>query len=182
VGHLKRTKGVRELVDAVLELGDPFTAVLVGDGPERGYGTSDPRATRLLDFRGALAHDDVTAYMCAADVLVLPSYGEGLPTVFVEAGSLRLPVIGSRVGGIPELLEPDRGTILADVRPTTIAAALRAFTHDPSAARAAADRLHEHVLANYDVDRNAERLVETYRRIDPRVVAARNIPTAADPV
>lgn len=167
VGHLKRAKGVRELVDAVLDVGHPFMAVLVGDGPERGYGTSDPRADGTLSYRGALAHDDVTPYMSAADVLVLPSYGEGLPTVFVEAGSLRLPVIGSRVGGIPELLEPDRGTILADVRPTTIVAALRAFVEDRPAAQAAAERLHGHVLRDYDIDRNATRLVETYRRIAP---------------
>lgn len=169
VGHLKRSKGVRELVDAVLELGQPYMAVLVGDGPERGYGLSDPRAEGAVSYRGSLAHDDVTPYMCAADVLVLPSYGEGLPTVFVEAGSLRLPVIGSRVGGIPELLEPDRGTILADIQPSTIAAALRVFAQDRAAAEAAAERLHDHVLREYDIDRNAARLVDTYRRIEPTV-------------
>ncbi len=173
VGHLKRTKGVRELVEAVLEVGDPFMAVLVGDGPERGYGTSDPLADGHVLYRGALPHDDVTAYMCAADVLVLPSYGEGLPTVFVEAGSLRLPVIGSRVGGIPELLEPDRGTILGDIQPATIGAALRAFRQDRPAAEAAAERLHDHVLREYDIDRNAARLVDTYRRIAPTVGSGR---------
>jgi teichuronic acid biosynthesis glycosyltransferase TuaC len=174
VGNLKRAKGVRELVDSVLRLGDPFTAVLVGDGPERGYGTTDPRANRLLDFRGAVPHDEVVAYMCAADVLVLPSYNEGMPTVFVEAGSLRLPVIGSAVGGIPELLGSDRGTVLPDIRPETIAASLLDFMNDRAAASAASDRLHDHVLASYDVDRNAAHLVATYCRIAPSLSACRS--------
>ncbi len=39
VGHLLRAKGVRELADAILGLGDPFLGVFVGDGPEAGYGT-----------------------------------------------------------------------------------------------------------------------------------------------
>jgi teichuronic acid biosynthesis glycosyltransferase TuaC len=103
--------------------------------------------------------------MSAADVLVLPSYSEGLPTVLVEAGSLGLPVIASAVGGIPELLGNDRGTTLPDVSRASIAAALTRFLDDRSAAEAAAARLREFVVRDYDVDTNAARLVARYRSI-----------------
>lgn len=167
VGNLKPTKGVRELADALLAAGPPFLGVFVGDGPEYGVGLSDPRARGVLEYRGAQPHAEVMTYMSAADVLVLPSYSEGLPTVMVEAGSARLPIIASRVGGIPELLGSDRGSLLPNIDPSSIEAALHAFVADRDAATKAAERLHGFVLERYDVDRNAERLVAIYRDVAP---------------
>jgi teichuronic acid biosynthesis glycosyltransferase TuaC len=163
VGNLKPTKGIRELADAVLGLGDPFLGVFVGGGEEAGYGSRDPRAQGRLSYVGARPHDEVVHYLSAADVLVLPSFREGLPTVIVEAGSLGVPVIASNVGGIPELLGDDRGTILPDVSAGAIAAALTRFVADRDGAAAAARRLGEFVVDAYDVDRNAARLVDIYR-------------------
>jgi teichuronic acid biosynthesis glycosyltransferase TuaC len=162
VGNLYRSKGVRELADAVVSLGDPFLGVFVGPGPEAGYGDTDPGRPGRLTYVGSRPHLGVAKYLSAADVLVLPSYSEGLPTVIVEAGSLGLPVIASAVGGIPELLGDGRGTLLPDVSVGSIAAALRTFAADREGAAAAAGRLGEYVLERYDVDRNAARLVELY--------------------
>lgn len=165
VGHLLRAKGVRELVDAVLKLGDPFLAVLVGSGPEAGYGQMNARPSAWLRYTGEQPHPTVVRYMCAADVLVLPSYSEGLPTVLVEAGSLALPVIASAVGGIPELLGHDRGTILPRPSAEGITATLTAFLEDRPSAESAARRLQEHVRNSYDVDVNAARLLDLYRSV-----------------
>ncbi len=165
VGNLKPTKGIRELADAILAVGPPFLGVFVGSGSEEGYGSQEAAAQGLLDYRGAQPHSEVVRYMSAADVLVLPSYTEGLPTVLVEAGSLRLPVIASAVGGIPELLGEDRGTTLADVSPSSIVAALMRFLGDRGWADAAAERLHELVVEEYDVDANAATLLGWYRSI-----------------
>ena len=163
VGYLLRQKGVRELAAAILDLGDPFMGVFVGAGPEAGFGSTDRRAQGRLRYQGARSHEDVVHHMSAADVLVLPSYGEGLPTVIVEAGSLGLPVIASAIGGIPELLGEDRGTILADVSERAVATALSAFVEGRVRAEAAAGRLREHVRAHYDVDANAALLLAHYR-------------------
>lgn len=163
VGNLLASKGVRELVDAILTTGDRFLGVFVGDGPLRGYGSDDPRGARCLRYRGARPHVEIARYMSAADVLVLPSQREGLPTVLVEAGSVGLPVIASAVGGIPELLGDDRGAILRDVTAEAIGEALVAFEKGRSAAQVAAARLCKHVLAEHDVDTNADRLVELYQ-------------------
>jgi teichuronic acid biosynthesis glycosyltransferase TuaC len=130
-----------------------------------GYGTDDPRARDRLLYRGPQTHAEAVRYLSAADVLVLPSHSEGLPTVLVEAGSLGLPVIASAVGGIPELLGTDRGTLLPDVSPESIASALDTFLDDPDGHRLAAERLRELVLRDYDVDTNAAILLGWYERI-----------------
>jgi|tagenome__1003787_1003787.scaffolds.fasta_scaffold20972615_2 teichuronic acid biosynthesis glycosyltransferase TuaC len=166
VGHLVKEKGVREFVSAILGLGDPFVGVLVGAGPESGWGTSDPGARGRIQYAGLRAPDDVLRFMAAADVLVLPSYGEGLPTVLVEAGSVGLPVVGSAVGGIPELLAEGRGTVLPEVSKEAVAGALARFNAGRDAAAVAAKRLQAHVRAEYDVDINAARLLQHYMAID----------------
>ena len=101
VGYLLWRKGVRELAEAIMEVGDPLIGLFVGDGPEAGYGTLDPRGHGRLRYQGFRSHAEVVLHMSAADVLVLPSYAEGLPTVIVEAGSVGLPVIASSAGSIP---------------------------------------------------------------------------------
>ncbi len=164
VGYLLQPKGVRELATAVAGLGDPFVGVFVGDGPERGY-AADEAAGRLV-YAGGQSHEDVIRYMSAADVLVLPSYGEGLPTVVVEAGAIGLPVIASRVGGIPELLGDGRGTLLPEVSASAVSSALTSFRADPQAAAVAAVALRDHVRAHYDVDTNARELIAHYRRAE----------------
>ncbi len=128
-----------------------------------------------LRYAGGQPAEGVAAWMSAADVLVLPSYQEGLPTVLVEAGSLGVPVIASAVDGTPELLGTDRGLLLPAIDAPSIREAILAVAADPAAAAARADRLHEHVLADYDVDRNAVRLVDLYSRViagrDPRLAS-----------
>lgn len=162
VGYLIPRKGVRELATAVLDVGDPFLGIFVGGGPEAGQGTQDRRAAGLLDYRGQQTHDTVIRYMSAADVLVLPSYSEGLPTVLVEAGSVGVPIIASAVDGIPELLGGDRGTLLPEISPAAISSALKTFRHGGDDAMEAAARLRRHVLEAYDVDRNAAVLAGCY--------------------
>jgi teichuronic acid biosynthesis glycosyltransferase TuaC len=163
VGYLLPQKGVRELATAILDLGDPFMGVFVGAGPEQGYATDDPRASGRLRYEGMRSHEDVIRYMSAADVLVLPSYGEGLPTVIVEAGSVGLPVIASAVGGIPELLGTDRGKTLTTVSAADIEMALSSFADRREEARSAAARLRALVRAEYDVSMNAQLLLGRYR-------------------
>ena len=163
VGNLLPAKGVRALAEAILTVGDPFHGVFVGSGPELGYGGDDPIRGSLLDYRGARPHAEIPTYMSAADVLVLPSSREGLPTVLVEAGSLHLPVIASAVGGIPELLGDGCGAMLPEVSAAAIAGALLHFAAHRAEATKAADRLRERVLGEYDVDTNAAHLIESYR-------------------
>ena len=110
-------------------------------------------------YVGGRSHEDVIRYMSAADVLVLPSYGEGLPTVLVEAGSVGLPVIASRVGGIPELLDDGRGTLLPEISASAVASSLGVVPLRPAGGRPSRPRRCATTSARaYDVDTNAREL------------------------
>ncbi|MBF5043464.1 glycosyltransferase family 4 protein [Aggregicoccus sp. 17bor-14] len=112
VGSLEQLyKGTDVLIDAVAACvrgGMDLRLTIVGDGRHRGE--LEARAARAslqahVTFAGQLSGGErVRACLDAADVFVLPSRTEGLPRALLEAMARALPCLGSRVGGIPELL------------------------------------------------------------------------------
>jgi teichuronic acid biosynthesis glycosyltransferase TuaC len=158
VGNLYVEKGIAELAVALRALGDTTQAVIVGDGPMRPVIEAAKNAICV----GRVANDVVRDYMAACDMLVLPSYTEGMPTVVVEAGSIGLPVIGTEVGGTPELLVDERGLLIAARDARKLKEAMRyALTH-PAETAAMAARLQQYVHAHYDARANAELLLGIY--------------------
>jgi glycosyltransferase involved in cell wall biosynthesis len=114
VGSLVERKGVRYLLEAFGEVPEPRARLLVvGDGPEgrvfREMAAGDGRV-EFLGYRKNGAE-----YIKASDILVLPSYYEGLPNVVIEAILVGTPVIATNVSGVPELVEDNVTGLL--VRP-----------------------------------------------------------------
>lgn len=118
VGRLSPEKGLTTLVDAVARLGVPVRASLAGSGPERDR--LQQRIEKLgiasrVSFVGAIPWGpELFRFMQSADMLVLPSFTEGLPLVLIEALANGVPVVASRVGGVPELIEHGRTGLLFD--------------------------------------------------------------------
>jgi teichuronic acid biosynthesis glycosyltransferase TuaC len=158
-------KGLAEFTEALLGLGRPFLGVVIGDGSMAGHRADEGRRDDRIRHHGPQDRDGVVRYLCAADVLVLPSYQEGLPTILVEAGSLGLPVVATAVDGTPELLADDAGLLIPPRDPAAIAAALEAVAADLPAAAARASRLRARVETDYDATVNARRLVALYRDV-----------------
>ena len=79
-----------------------------------------------VHFAGAVSQRELAAYLAEARVMVLPSLSEGLGRVVVEAMLLGTPVIGSRVGGIPDMIRSgDNGILVEAGNEADLAAALR---------------------------------------------------------
>jgi glycosyltransferase involved in cell wall biosynthesis len=110
VGRLAAVKGVPLLLEDFARVcadhpGARLT--LVGDGPERASLQARARTLGLedtVDFAGYRTQDEVAALLDAADMLVLPSFAEGLPVVLMEALASRIPVIATPVAGVSELV------------------------------------------------------------------------------
>ena len=111
VGRLSPEKGHLGLVQAFEKLrarGVDAELILVGDGPERAQienRVSQSAAAQAVTFLGRLSENTTLARIAEADLLVLPSFMEGLPIVLMEAMALGVPVVAPRVAGVPELVQ-----------------------------------------------------------------------------
>lgn len=111
VGRLTKVKNIPFLLEVFLTVRNSYpdaVLLIVGEGPERGSieSSRDNRGLREDVFLvGRAEHDAVPDYYGAADFVVLLSLSEGLPKVLVEAAAARKPLVGTNVGGIPEIIE-----------------------------------------------------------------------------
>ncbi|WP_308815742.1 glycosyltransferase family 4 protein [Sphingomonas sp. GV3] len=120
VGRLSPEKGQAGLLEAIALLRDRGIGIaltLVGDGPDGAQlkaQSSRLGLDALVRFVGRQDERTALASIAAADVLVLPSFMEGLPVVLMEAMALGVPVIATRVAGIPELVRDGTSGLLFD--------------------------------------------------------------------
>lgn len=132
-GVLIPRKGLRLLLNAFAALDHPRARLhLVGGAENAAYAESLKRQAADLGiesrvhFAGAVSQRELATYFAAARVMVLPSLSEGLGRVVVEAMLLGTPVIGSRVGGIPDMIiDGENGYLVEAGNEAALTAALR---------------------------------------------------------
>jgi glycosyltransferase involved in cell wall biosynthesis len=131
-------KGIVEFVDAVRTLRSrnlPARYTVIGD-PDPGNPTAIPQSTlrawedeHLAEFLGY--RKDIAALFATANIVVLPSYREGLPKVLVEAASCGRAVVTTDVPGCRDAIEPDETGLLVPVRDSAaLAAAIERLVND----------------------------------------------------
>jgi glycosyltransferase involved in cell wall biosynthesis len=139
--------------------------VMVGDGSLRKQITTYIREHALEGRVWLLGHrDDVPECLAASDVFVLSSNWEGNPLAVMEAMAAGLPVIGTAVGGVPELVQSGQQGIL--VPPGDYAAfvnAMRNLVNSPELRAAMGKAAFKHATAAFNVDRMAEGYASLYR-------------------
>lgn len=105
VGRLSHEKGVASLIKAASRL--PYRLIVVGDGPVRGE--LEAKAQPNIEFVGYKGWEEIKEIVSKARFTVIPSeWYENNPLSVIEALSLGTPVVGARIGGIPELIEEGR--------------------------------------------------------------------------
>jgi glycosyltransferase involved in cell wall biosynthesis len=108
LGRLSREKGLAEFIEAMRRCLNPQTLTLtvVGDGHLRRdleiQAASLPPGRRVV-FAGR--QSDIRPFLAAADAVVMPSWREGMPMAALEALAFGRPLLGSRVGALPDLIE-----------------------------------------------------------------------------
>ena len=162
VGRLTTAKGFEHLLEAGAAAksgGVRVTIVLVGDGPLREslgelaqrLGISDQ--VQFLGRRGDLEH-----LYPALDAFVLSSVREGSPNVLLEAMACGLPVIATRVGGVPELVEHEHSALLIPpADPSALAATLERLANDPALREQLGKAARARIEAEYTLARMVKR-------------------------
>lgn len=169
VGSLSEEKGVTELLRAMARLDDPdLCCVLVGTGPLLNQAKATPGCITV----GFQDNSRLPAFHAAADMFVLPSHSEGLPTVMIEAGLAGTPVIGSDIPPIRDLLDDDRGLLTPVGEAEALARAITDVRDDAAAAARRAEHLMKHVNETYEVRPATHKLVGLYERSIPSLTDA----------
>ncbi|MGH2852767.1 MAG: glycosyltransferase family 4 protein [Solirubrobacteraceae bacterium] len=165
IGRQVPEKGQAVLLQAVASLaarGRLVDVTLAGEGLARPM--LERLAERLgiaaqVSFPGAVGQEEIQALYAGASIFCLPSFAEGVPGVLMEAMAMKLPVVSTRITGIPELIDDGQtGLLVVPGRVDELADAFERLLADPSFCREIGSRAREKVLREFNTERSAERL------------------------
>lgn len=168
-GRLSPEKGYDDLLRAMVEVRRAVPdacLLLAGAGMLDAELKAQAKAlgldagVRFLGFR-----KDILAMYGQVNVFALSSLSEGLPNVILESMAIGLPVVATRVGGLPEIIDDGRTGILVEPRATSaLAAGLVRMLTDSAFAREVARQAREDVYNRFSPEVQTERLLDVYRR------------------
>lgn len=167
VGRVSREKGLDVLVDALPFLRDlPVTVSVLGDGAERR--AVEERAAALgvsgmLRWHGVV--NTAARLFAGFDVLALSSRTEGTPMVLLEAVDAGVPVVASRVGGVPDVVGSEEALLVPPEDPRALAAALRRVYEETAAARARAEAARRRLAREFGAGPWLAAYAELYRNV-----------------
>ncbi len=134
VSRLVKKNAVDDLIRAGQHLDFPFKILIVGSGPDEKKLKRLLRELSIEDkvlFLGSIKHSILREYISLADVFVRPSLSEGLGNVFLEAMATGVPIVGTRVGGIPDFLKDRKTGLFCQKRnPQSIAQKIKEILED----------------------------------------------------
>jgi glycosyltransferase involved in cell wall biosynthesis len=164
---VKRTDDVLVAFKRLRDGGVDAVLCMVGDGPDRLQ--LEPRAHELGVNRDTVFlgyQEDVAPLYAAFDALVLPSGNEGTPVSVIEALAAELPVVATRVGGVPDVVRDGEDGFLVEAGATDdLADRLAQLARDPALRARMGKRGRERVLPRYAVDRLVDDVDELYRSL-----------------
>lgn len=157
VGWNIPTKGVEELVSAWNNIGKQFPDYclrLIGPVQEqyKAYLDSLVKVDNIV-IAGELPHEKVMEIMNSSSVFILPSHTEGFPNVIIEAMALKKPIIATKVGAIPEMLDENRGILIESKSIEQIEEALINCIMNVDGTRKMAQNAYDYALKNYDISK-----------------------------
>ena len=173
VGWIGRMTGIKRVPDVLhafrllLDRGVDARLCLVGDGPDReeaeqcAHDFGVARKTLFVGYQR-----EVAAYYALFDALVLTSANEGTPVVAIESLAASRPVVATRVGGIPDVLDESPPWTLVPVGDVEgVAGALARLAADPELRREIGEAARERTIERYRVERLVDDVDALYRRL-----------------
>lgn len=181
VGSLNQKKGHGFLIEACALLAQrdiEFECRIIGSGSGRDRLEQQIRAAGLegrVQLLGAKPSPEIAAAYREHDLFVLASVvadngdRDGIPVVMMEAGAAGLPLVSTRVSGIPELVQHEKTGLLTPPKsPLALADAMTTLAHDPALRHSLGRGASRLVLAEFDVEKNAARLRTCFSEVVSR--------------
>jgi len=174
VGELRAVKGVDVLIESLALLkrrGRRLSATIAGEGPE------GPRLRSLAEHLGVtdlvrfVGHRTAREAFAMARILVVPSRAESLPYILLEAAAAGIPVIATRVGGVPEIYGAEAAHLIPANDPGALADAIVASLEEPDELHRLAQALQSRVRREFSINAMVENGLAAYRE----ALAARKV-------
>jgi glycosyltransferase involved in cell wall biosynthesis len=166
VGEFRRIKGADLLVDAVARLhadGKPVTLTLAGDGEEMSALKAQVERLGLSHSVRFIGHVKARYGFSKGRLLVVPSRGDSMPYVVIEAGAAGIPMVAANVGGIPEIFGTYNNALFAPGIVGAMADAIKIAMEDPEAALSRAKALRERIFLHFSQKAMVEGVLAGYR-------------------
>lgn len=166
IGELRHLKGVDVLLEAIAAIAQPDRprAVVVGAGPDAEAFKAQAHDLGLgahVAFPGAMpAREAFRLGRC----LVVPSRAESFPYIVLEAAAAGLPMIATRVGGIPEIYAEASDRLVPAGDSSALKVQIEAYRSDPGSFAAAANSLRDSVERRFTVARMTDDVLDLYRQ------------------
>ncbi|MBY0383409.1 MAG: glycosyltransferase family 4 protein [Xanthobacteraceae bacterium] len=166
VGEFRHIKGADLLVEAVAKLhadGRPVTLTLAGDGEETDNLKALIKRLNIEHAVRLIGHVRARHGFSKGKLLIVPSRGDSMPYVVIEAAAAGIPMLASRVGGIPEILGPFEDALFAANNPGAMADAIEAALSDLDGAGARAKSLRERIFVHFSQNAMVDGVLRAYR-------------------
>jgi glycosyltransferase involved in cell wall biosynthesis len=166
VGEFRHIKGADLLIDAVARLrvdGKPVTLTLGGDGEEMNALKAKVRALGLTEAVRFIGHVKARYGFSKGGLLVVPSRGDSMPYVVIEAAAAGIPMVAANVGGIPEIFGSHTDALFAPNSAGALADAIETALADYATALERAKSLRERVLMHFSQKAMVEGVLAGYR-------------------
>ncbi len=164
-GRLSREKGLPTLLDAAASVPE-LKLVVLGEGPLGNELRERYGAERWVEFRGHLGGDELRETLSRAAFSVVPSeWYENLPLTVMESFALGVPVVASRIGGLPEMvINGETGLLCEPGAADDFASAIDWLARNPDECRSMGARAREFAEREYGPEAHYPRIMEAYGR------------------
>jgi glycosyltransferase involved in cell wall biosynthesis len=166
VGEFRHIKGADLLIEAVARLrvdGRPVTLTLAGDGEESANLKAQVARLGVSEAVRFIGHVKARYGFSKGSLLVVPSRGDSMPYVVIEAAAAGIPMVAANVGGIPEIFDTHTDALFAPNLPAAMADAIEAALEDPAAAVERARSLRERIFLHFSQKAMVEGVLAGYR-------------------
>ena len=166
VGEFRHIKGTDLLIDAVARLradGKPVTLTLAGDGEELDHLKAQIQRLGLTEAVRFIGHVKARYGFSKGKVLVVPSRGDSMPYVAIEAAAAGISMVAANVGGIPEIFGEHTDALFAPNIVGAMADAIETALEEPDAALARAKSLRERIFLHFSQKAMVEGVLAGYR-------------------